>query len=164
MKRMLLVLSAAVICTGCSQMSVYEDYDRDADFAAYQTYRWIERDKADGVIPLYDKRIRTRVDQELAVKGFREVDDGEVDLIVSYEAVMQERIQVRTADYYWPGYYPEVDRYQQGTLIIDLVDPSLNQLVWRGIATGVFDENPQKADEQLAKAITKILKRYPPKK
>lgn len=163
MRIIALLILALIVVGGCTQLDVYSDYDHDADFTRYQTYRWLERDKAEGIVPLYDKRIRTRVDEQLAAKGMRKIEDGDVDVIVSYEAVMQERVQMRTADYFWPGYQPELERYQQGTLIIDLVDPSANQVIWRGIANGVFDENPQKASEQLNKAIEKIIKRYPPK-
>jgi len=164
MKRTLVLLAVPVLlgAIGCSSLKVYNDYDDSMNFAHYRTYRWLPRDEAAGVIPLYDKRIRTAVDHELANKGFEEVENGPVDLIVSYEALLNERIQVRARDYYWHGYYPEIDRYQEGTLVIDLVDYTRNQLVWRAWASGVFDEDPRKANEQINEAVYKIFKRYPP--
>ena len=161
--RVIALIFLLMVATGCSQMDIYDDYDHDADFTRYQTYRWLERDKSEGVAPLYDKRIRTWVDEHLADKGYRKVTDGDVDLVVSYDAALKERIQMRSEMVYWPGWQPEPDRFQQGTLVIDFADPSINQLVWRGMASGVFDEDPKKVSDQLNKAVDKILKRYPPK-
>ena len=42
--------------------------------------------------------------------------------------------------------------YTEGTLVIDLVDMAEKELVWRGIATGTVQENPdlQKSQQRLA--------------
>ena len=53
----------------------------------------------------------------------------------------------------------------EGTLIIDMIDASTKQLVWRGSATGVLDENPspEKVTQNVNNAVAAILAQYPPK-
>ena len=45
-----------------------------------------------------------------------------------------------------------------------MYDSANHDLVWRGIASKTIDTNakPEKRDKNLAKAVTKLLKNYPP--
>jgi hypothetical protein len=53
-----------------------------------------------------------------------------------------------------------------GMLVLDMYDAPGKQLVWRGKATKTIDANakPEKRQKNLAKAMEKLLKNYPPKK
>jgi hypothetical protein len=53
-----------------------------------------------------------------------------------------------------------------GTIIVDLVDPSTKQLVWRGIATSPFDSEAsiEKRQGLLREAMKKLFAGFPPKK
>jgi hypothetical protein len=53
--------------------------------------------------------------------------------------------------------------YAEGTLVIDLRDPSTHSLVWRGIAVEEQSDAGKLVD-RLDKMIAKTLKKYPPKK
>jgi hypothetical protein len=46
-----------------------------------------------------------------------------------------------------------------------MYDPAKKQLVWRGTATKTLDPKakPEKRQKNLAKAMTKLFKNYPPK-
>jgi len=52
-----------------------------------------------------------------------------------------------------------------GTVVLDVYDPKMKQLVWRGSATETvhLSNDPAKNQEHLQKAIAKLLKNYPPK-
>ena len=52
-----------------------------------------------------------------------------------------------------------------GTLVLDLYDPAIKQLVWTGTATKTLDpsSNQEKNQKNLDKAMEKVLKNYPPK-
>ena len=52
-----------------------------------------------------------------------------------------------------------------GTLIVDLVDATSMELVWRGTATDTFkpDATPAEKEEALSRAIAKMLEGFPPK-
>ena len=51
-----------------------------------------------------------------------------------------------------------------GMLAVDMYTPATKTLVWRGIVSKTVDETakPEKQQKNLAKAVTKLLKNYPP--
>jgi hypothetical protein len=52
-----------------------------------------------------------------------------------------------------------------GQLVIDMYDPSMKQMVWRGKGTKEIDPkaSPEKRTKNLNKGVEKMLKNYPPK-
>jgi hypothetical protein len=55
-------------------------------------------------------------------------------------------------------------QYREGTLIIDLMDASNKNLLWRGWGTSVIDGPIDLTEKQINDAVTKILKAFPPSK
>lgn len=159
-----LVLSFLAALGACSSMQVHTDFDEGVDFTEYRTYRWDmkqTRNRKD-INSLLDKRIRDAVDDELAAKGLERVEAG-ADLVVTYRAGVREKVDVTSTWYAW-GYRRRgvrVDRYKQGSIVIDLIDPDMKQLVWRGAAVGVVDAS-DKSQEKVAEKVAKILAGYPP--
>jgi Domain of unknown function (DUF4136) len=68
---------------------------------------------------------------------------------------------------YWTGpwgyYYDEyvVTNYQEGTLIVDLIDPSTKELVWRTFFRQDLSDRV-KAYATLEKELAKTFARFPP--
>jgi hypothetical protein len=58
----------------------------------------------------------------------------------------------------------QLNQLLMGALVIDVADAANRQLVWRGMAVGDIDVHakPEKRDASVTKAVTKILKNYPP--
>ena len=56
--------------------------------------------------------------------------------------------------------------WQEGTLILDIVKAADNELIWRGGASRALPSSttPEKTDKIIKEAVSKILKKYPPKK
>jgi hypothetical protein len=52
-----------------------------------------------------------------------------------------------------------------GQLGLDMYDAAKKELVWRGVASKTIDPKakPDKRQKNLAKAVAKLLKNYPPK-
>ncbi|HXA02686.1 MAG TPA: DUF4136 domain-containing protein [Cytophagaceae bacterium] len=61
---------------------------------------------------------------------------------------------------YVVGYNQQQVEYNEETLIIDVVDKSINQLIWRGWAVGSISDE-QDLEEQLPNDIKKIFLKYP---
>ena len=68
---------------------------------------------------------------------------------------------------FWAG-TPEtyVYEYDEGTLILDIVNPQNKQLMWRGSATDEvnFKSNPEKDQSKINQAVQELLAHFPPKK
>jgi hypothetical protein len=149
------------------------DYDREVDFSMYKTYRWIDKSKkqakkrARTAYTLMDKRVKSAADEQLEAKGMQKLLSGTPDLLVNYQVSAKEKVDVTHYGYgygrrgYWRAGGVEVHRYKEGTLILDLIDPEMKQLVWRGWATSVIEE-PEKREEMINKSIEEMLKKYPP--
>ena len=59
---------------------------------------------------------------------------------------------------------PQYSDYEQGTLVIDLVDTNTNKVVWRGWAqdsmNGIID-NQDRLEQQVDESVTKMMMRLP---
>jgi hypothetical protein len=157
---------------GCASMSVTTDYDQDVDFAEYKTFDWI---KQKSEVPprrafdasLFDKRLRSAVEAELAAKGYERVTTGKPDLLIAYHIGARNQVDVTTHGYRygprgrWVGRHVEVHRYKEGTLILDLVDAGMKQLVWRGTAVGAV-YNPNDMEAGILEAVTDLFEEFPP--
>ena len=57
-----------------------------------------------------------------------------------------------------------VTQYEEGTILVDVVDTKTNTLVWRGSGKKAIDENANSAKREanINKAIQKILAEFPP--
>ena len=57
-----------------------------------------------------------------------------------------------------------VREYDEGTLIIDIVDAGSNELVWRGAAQGEVNlaASPQEREQRAQDAVQRILEDFPP--
>jgi hypothetical protein len=59
-----------------------------------------------------------------------------------------------------------VRQYEEGTLVLDIVNAKSNQLMWRGSAQAEINRQlkPEEREKRLQEAIGKILAQFPPKK
>jgi hypothetical protein len=164
------VLIAAAVLVACTTLKVNYDYDREADFTRYETYSWIESDvSAADDNPLIHQRLIRAVDAQLAAKGLRLVD-SDPDLHVTYHGESENVVVLDSVGYY-DGWYryggigvstTRARTYEQGTLVVDLVDVGSNRLVWRGIATDTVASSPDAQSRQIETATQQMFRRYPP--
>jgi hypothetical protein len=50
--------------------------------------------------------------------------------------------------------------YEQGTLIVDIWDAKDKKLIWRGTATAVVPEDPEKSAKLINKMLKKMIAKY----
>ncbi len=170
-----ITLGLASSLAACSSVSYNHDFDPTIDFAAFQTYAWIQ--PADSqtqrfLSPLVERRIVAAIDSEMAAKGFRKATTGRPDFLVNTYGVTQEKIDVNTYYSGW-GYYGwyggstvDVRQWTQGTLIIDIIDFSEKDLAWRGYAQASVDDvsrmQPEEITRRVNEVVGKILQDFPP--
>jgi Domain of unknown function (DUF4136) len=178
--RKILCLPAVLLAVlvACSSMSVKHDYDQTNDFTKYKTYAWTEKQMPDDQLaknPLVQKRVQAAVDATLASKGYTAVtQQEEADFIVVAHAGVKERMRIQDWGRYgwydpWWGPYGgrvEVTYYEEGTLVIDIVDAKEKQLVWRGTGTGIVKQyqKPEKMQKDIDQDVVRILADFPPGK
>jgi hypothetical protein len=156
-----------LLCGGliaCSSVTVKSDFDASVNFAQYKTFDFMSRSREAN--PLHNKRVEAAIEQELAAKGVQKQTAGKPDLLVAYHTNVRDKIDVNTYGYRYGRYgrrvgtYTTVEKYQQGTLVVDLVDATAKELVWRGWAKGEVNDSVSK--EKIDDTVGKILDKYPP--
>ncbi len=167
------LLLLVAVAASCSSVRVATDYDRKADFNAYNTFAFYKPgiDKAE-INDLDKKRILRAIDAELSAKGF--VKNKEADLLVSIFTKERERVDVYNNNFgygwgwrpwYYGGYYSNsVSRSTEGSLYIDLIDAKTNELVWQGIGSArlVTHGDIEDKEERIREIVKEILAEYPP--
>ncbi len=173
--RLIIISLLLVLATGCSpEIQVYTDYDPDNDRWAYSTFTWnevsTERETRD---PLYysslnDKRIRKAVQKELLKRNYQFVTE-KADLLFQYHILVEDKSVVATEPFgyiygpYWMRKQQHVYTYTQGTLILDLIDTRINQLIWRGWAVSAIDglDSPERIEKLINEAVQKVFTKFP---
>jgi hypothetical protein len=185
MKKFLLVwgLAVLVVSVGVAQ-DVRYNFDKGADFNKFKTYKWVALKDAQSVNPLVEKQIKAAIDAQLATKGLSKVDSDPADLYIGYQAAVGQDKQFTSyssgwgygGGWYGGGWYGgpgggstmttgQTSTIYTGQLGLDMYDSTNHTLVWRGVASKSLDPKakPEKQEKNLRKAVTKMMKNYPPK-
>jgi hypothetical protein len=186
MKR-LFVFAVAVLAVGVSgarAQDVSYNFAKDAKFADYKTYKWIDAVKGSHQVnQITDNQIRDALEPELAKKGLTQSESDDADLLMGYQTAIGTEKQFNSYSSGW-GYGPGWGggRYRRGggmqsttitgststiyigTLVVDVYDSKGKDPVWRGTARKIIDPKakPDKQQRDIQKSVAKLLKNYPP--
>ena len=110
--------------------------------------------------------IREELRTAFESRGYRYSPQA-ADLDVAYYATAAPVLDLRTFNYGydWRGFPRQaidVYQYEQGTVIVDVIDPETRHLLWRGEGKAAVSTDPARYAEQLRKAVHEIVKRFPP--
>ena len=185
----LALVSAAAFWLACAQVRVRTDYDDAVDFTRLQTFAWLDpplreearEEGAQGADPfthntLIDKRVRDEVEAWLREHGYRAAARGESpDFQLRYELVSRDVTRDSPVfvsggfGHFGYGYgsgigygYSHSTTYQEGTLILDVIDPDSERIAWRGWGT-TQARDPHMEPERIHKTVAAILERFPPR-
>jgi hypothetical protein len=167
---------AAVFAVGCATMNVSSHVERGIDFAQFATYDWGPAD----TLPTGDPRLDNNpffkdyltgaVERQLAGQGYRRAERGQTpQLLVHFHANVSQRFEVHGTDRTtyvncYPNCEPEVVDYEQGTIIVDVVNAATNDVVWRAWAqdniSGLID-NQERMKAHIEKAVLEMFETFP---
>lgn len=162
-------LSILLVISGCSSVAFKADFDESAPFADYTTFHVMKSAVAPageiGADPIAMRRIERAIESELITRGLRSDSQKKADLLIAYHTGNGGMVDVDTWGYrYGTGWNQSDHRtFGEGTLIIDLVDRESMELVWRGWAKGVLDDQ-EETQVRINSAVVEILGKYPPHK
>lgn len=158
--------------TSCSPFQVRSDYAETANFNSYKTYMLrIDDLKLNDI----DKdRVLNELSKQLQMKGLQVSENP--DLIVNVKANHKKINDVYARNPY--GFYGSFgyggfgfgmsrtfsDHYNEGSLMIDLIDAHTQKLVWQGIGQGISVDSPRSKQKQIPEIVGDIMANYPPQK
>ena len=176
MKNNLLLIGILFILCSCSSLKVTTDHEKGTDFSSYDNFSIVEVEADQtGISDIDLRRIHNAVKNEMMSKGLKEMKGSNLEIHV--HGIVQDKVSTDyDTEYYGYGMYRrrfgygtavttvDITEYKEGSLIIDLVDASKDQLVWQGIGTARLKEDPKGREDRINKAVAKILEDYPPTK
>lgn len=172
---MILSVTALLILVGCSTISVNQDYDPEYDFSKLKTYGFVPLSSEAGIDQLSADKLGAAIKNELDAKGYAVSDKADFGIALMFSSKTKTNIQSYGYGYgygYWgrPGMYGtggvDVTQYDEGTLVIDVIDMAEQKLVWRGIGSGAMEQSPtvEERTQNINNAVNKILAQFPPDK
>jgi hypothetical protein len=154
---------------GARAQKITMEFDQTIDFSKYKTFAIREGRLNSGNpalnSPLVKKQIEADIQNDLTAKGLTLVTSGASDLNVRYTfgAARKTEIEAYPAGWYGLGTRYVRMPYAEGTLVIDLRDPTTRSLVWRAIAAEEKSD-ATKIQGKLDDMVKKSIDKYPPKK
>lgn len=182
--RWLLGICAIAMLAACATgPRISTEFDPKSDFSRYQTWAFYEPISMEGAgyATFLTERIRADVRSEMERRGYRYAE-ASPDLRVNFQVTVQDRIRTSPGfydpfgyggygPYGWGGWYPgaygfgpqQIDSYREGTLVIDVVDPAQNRLVWTASATSRVSTSRslQERARNVDLSISEIFKQFP---
>jgi len=120
-------------------------------------------------LAVLDQRLHEALLQELNKKGFTQKKQ-QPDYLVGYAVAGGDNVNELSldaaygADLVMPPLDPSTAiRYQQGVLIVDIVDARKKRLLWRGAITAGIDLNVNEEQKQrrIRAAVAELLRHFP---
>lgn len=166
----------AFALAGCSGVTTNSDFDHQYDFSGKTTYAWFEQgQESTGVNDMVERRVQSVVDQSLAGRGMTKTTQDKADFLVAFHTGVQEQTQYNTYGYGMGGWgygygwgggmnmtTTTATHYEEGTLILDIVDRAKMETVWRGSVKGTIESSSDANYDKFSKGIDKMFQDFPP--
>ena len=172
-----LYLVTVLVIASCSSIRVKDSKTAEGiQFDSYKTFQFVEFDlqNKDG-LPINDiviNMIKRNISEQMELRGYTQSDDNDlaINIGATSEIVQTTReTDIRDAragyvgqrNYSWSSEEIVVDESEVGTLLIDVVDKSSQELIWKCAVSGTIKNDPKKREERIAEAIEKAFAKYP---
>ena len=173
---------ALVLLQACSGIPVSQDFEQGFDFSSLKTFTWdANEDDQWGIADsneLVDRRIRSSIENTLTSRQFSQVDSAKADFLVLYNVVVDQRIRSNNVSggvsvgRSTRGRHgsigistgSQIRTYEQGTLLIDVIDVASDKLVWRGTSSQALPDlsDPQRLTDHINTTVAAIFEQFPP--
>lgn len=175
-----LITAFALLLSACGStpLESVSDFDEKFDFSKVRNIAFLPINRANLntiiVSDMQASRINDAMEDDLRRKGFSVVKDRQqADLLLAWHLVTHEKTDIRS--YNSMSYYScwrcgpavsdvSVRQYTVGTLIVDMIDPSRGQSVWRSTIESKLSSkpDPEAAPERRREAAMAIFSNFPP--
>src|SRR5271165_5146013 len=158
----MLVSIASTIAEG-QQVSV--NYNHQASFSEYHTYAWGSNNTNQVRNSILAQVAQQDINAAMQGKGLQMVQESQnPDIILTASGGEREQTSysawgMRGIGGGMGGISPEQN--VEATLVVSLYDAKAQSLIWRGIAQNTLNNNGNKNQEMVQKAVEKMFKQWP---
>ena len=165
--KVLSLTASLLFLVACVSYQATYDYDPEFNFTGLKTYDWISDPAVTAQSELVEKHIRKAVDNKLTEKGYTHATQ-DADFLIALHLGRQNKTELTPMGYSYGGWYGSVNvyQYEEGTLVIDLVDQQHKSLFYRGVVRAEIKHNItfEERQQRIKKAVDKIFQYFPPDK
>ena len=151
-------------CAGPDVYGVKHQSEKGYDFSGLKTYDWLKVDVGTDIDQDAEDLLRAAVDRELTKKGYRKVTDNPDFKVILY-IYTKEAVTYQT---WGPALgavrHVEEVRYEEGTVIIDMMDAKSKIIFWSGtLSAEIYKEPlpPEAEKKRINQGMARLLKRFP---
>jgi len=161
-----------LVVTGRASAEVRTATAPDAHLTALRTFDLMKQPAGAPEHGSPDRALRTDL-----VKGFEDlgyVRSQNPDFLVAYYSAGKDALDVTRWDYGYP-FHPRwlgpgrdwgaetefATHYPKGTVLVDVVDPRTEEVLWRGQGVANLSGNEQQYQQDLWNTLTSILQKFP---
>ncbi len=158
-------VAICLISSIAAAQQVSVNYNHNQSFAQYHTYAWGSNNANQVQNSILAQVAQQDINSALQGKGLRMVQENQnPDLIVTGNGGMRQQTSysawgMRGIGGGMGGITPE--QSVEATLIVDLYEAKTQSLVWRGIAQNTLNQNGNKNQQMVERAIQKMFKQWP---
>jgi len=158
-------VAICLISSIAAAQQVSVNYNHNQSFAQYHTYAWGSNNANQVQNSILAQVAQQDINSALQGKGLRMVQENQnPDLIVTGNGGMRQQTSysawgMRGIGGGMGGITPE--QSVEATLIVDLYEAKTQSLFWRGIAQNTLNQNGNKNQQMVEKAIQKMFKQWP---
>jgi hypothetical protein len=156
------LLLPLVLALGCAGIQTDYDYDPLVSFENMKSYRW-KRSTAEQVMdPFVVKYIQASVRRELGARGFA-YSEEDPDFLVTLRDEFEDRLEVDERSGAFRRTLDTRDLHKDD-LILHIVDPRTDNVIWRGVASDVIDKRASSEErrERVDEGVQALLQKFPP--
>lgn len=155
---------AFILFSSCTSYRIISDYEKNVNYSSFKTYQVMNH--KDGFPAGADPENRQQVIQaiqfEMNTLGYSE--SKQPDLLVAWFVKVKD---VETVDFYM-NYYDEWDvhremqivEYQEGTLVVDLIDVKNNRVIWHAKTSDRVYAGMPNLDEKIKNVVEAMFDKY----
>jgi hypothetical protein len=160
-----LALAVCLVTTMAVAQQVSVNYNHQASFSQYHTYAWGSNNKNQIQNSILAQVAQQDINTAMQGKGLQMVQESQnPDLILVATGGEREQTSysawgMRGIGGGMGGISPEQN--VEATMIVNLYDAKTQSLIWRGIAQDTLNNNGNKNQEMVQKAIQKMFKQWP---
>ena len=172
------LLAAALALAGCSSLTVTAEKDPAVDLSVPRTFAWMMEQDLGREGGRLDREntyaaISATVEDCLSSKGWAlEQDPGKADVVLAFQVDMEKTVSVTSFQEYdrnpwtWNRFYGStvddsirVSTYDVGTLVLDMVHPTTQKLLWRGTAKAIVEKTDTR-ESKVALAVEAVRRMF----
>ncbi|WPP53542.1 DUF4136 domain-containing protein [Catalinimonas niigatensis] len=167
-----LYLCILALISGCSPVNVISsNFDPDISPESYETFNFYDLDvdtpNPEQIDTIRLSMLKNAIENELNARGLEMSDDP--DLWVNIGVLLEDKVQTRETNireaplyigqrnYHWESKEVVVDKYREGTVMLDLIDADSKEMVGQAVASGIVSEDNEKLLQRIEQGVEKVF-------